>query len=233
MNCWCNYCGDKVLCDDENCEICFNKSFASHNKAQYWNTQKNKLTPRELFKFTAQKGNFICESGHEFEMTLNHVSQGCWCTYCINKTETKLKNFLINNNYNIIEQYKANWCKNKTYFKFDFYLPDYNLIIECDGLQHFQNIKAWKSDVKRQQIRDAYKIKCANANNIIIIRIYQNDIWNDENNWQNMLINSIKIYENTNTIYLSNKYKKYQQNINKLLEYSENELLDMIKSYYK
>jgi hypothetical protein len=28
-NRWCNYCNSKVLCDDDNCETCFNKSFAS------------------------------------------------------------------------------------------------------------------------------------------------------------------------------------------------------------
>jgi very-short-patch-repair endonuclease len=41
--------------------------------------------------------------------------------------EQKMKEIFINNNIKFIEQYKV-----ENYFA-DFYLPDYNLIIECDG----------------------------------------------------------------------------------------------------
>jgi len=27
--------------------------------------------------------------------------------------------------------------------QFDFYLPDYNLCIEFDGIQHFEEVKYW------------------------------------------------------------------------------------------
>ena len=48
-NVWCSYCANKKLCDNNNCMDCFNKSFASHEKAQYW-SNKNELKPRQIFK---------------------------------------------------------------------------------------------------------------------------------------------------------------------------------------
>jgi len=49
-NNWCPYCSNppKILCNTENCKLCFNNSFASHEKAKYW-SEKNELTPREVF----------------------------------------------------------------------------------------------------------------------------------------------------------------------------------------
>lgn len=38
------------LCDDINCQICWDKSFASFEKAQYFDLEKNDKTPRQLFK---------------------------------------------------------------------------------------------------------------------------------------------------------------------------------------
>lgn len=31
---WCKYCANQDLCEDDNCKICFNKSFASHPRAK-------------------------------------------------------------------------------------------------------------------------------------------------------------------------------------------------------
>ena len=52
---WCSYCCNppQKLCDKEDCSKCFEKSFASHEKSQYWN-QKNKLKPREVFKSSSK-----------------------------------------------------------------------------------------------------------------------------------------------------------------------------------
>ena len=47
----CLYCAGKKLCDKENCQKCFNSSFASHEKAQYW-SDKNELKPKNIAKFS-------------------------------------------------------------------------------------------------------------------------------------------------------------------------------------
>ena len=41
--CWCPYCSNKKLCENIECKICFNKSFACHEKSKYWS-----ITPLHL-----------------------------------------------------------------------------------------------------------------------------------------------------------------------------------------
>ena len=58
--------------------------------------------------------------------------------------------------------------------RFDFYLPDYNIVIECDGAQHFRSINSeWNSDIKLQETRarDAMKQKYCKEHNITLIQI--------------------------------------------------------------
>ena len=80
---WCPYscCGSKRLCDVLDCEICYDASFASHEKAKFW-SDDNELEPRQVFKNSVKKYWFKCEQGHEFEMALSHVSQDQWCPEC-------------------------------------------------------------------------------------------------------------------------------------------------------
>lgn len=58
--------------------------------------------------------------------------------------------------------------------RFDFYLPDYNVIIECDGAQHFRSINNdWDSSFKLQETRnhDKQKIEYCKKKNIILFQI--------------------------------------------------------------
>lgn len=50
---WCNYCSNTKLCENNECIICYNKSFASNDKAKYW-SNKNELIPRQVFKVSAK-----------------------------------------------------------------------------------------------------------------------------------------------------------------------------------
>ncbi len=38
FNRWCYYCSKppKTLCNNDDCKVCFNKSFASHPKSKFW-----------------------------------------------------------------------------------------------------------------------------------------------------------------------------------------------------
>jgi len=71
------------LCKDDNCEICFDLSFASHPKAQYW-SKKNTLEPREFKKASKKKCWFNCDvCKHEFESVLQNITlKNTWCSYC-------------------------------------------------------------------------------------------------------------------------------------------------------
>lgn len=73
-NNWCPYCSNHVmkLCSADYCKMCFNNSFASHEKAKYW-SDENELTPRQVFKATDKKFYFNCECGHKIIMSLKKL----------------------------------------------------------------------------------------------------------------------------------------------------------------
>jgi very-short-patch-repair endonuclease len=223
-NAWCGYCSNppKKLCIDINCQNCFNKSFASNEKAKFW-SDKNEKTAREVFKFLNEKIIFNCQFDHEFKSVLSSISNGNWCPICKNKTEKKLFDWLDNTiSKKILCQKRFNWCCNletNNKLPFDFYIEELKLIIELDGGQHFLQVMNWKSpDIQRKN--DIYKMSKALENGISIIRLLQDDVWNDKNDWNNKLKNAIKIYEIPEVIYLSDNkiYELHQDDMKKLLE---------------
>lgn len=110
-NAWCNYCANRKMCYEETCITCYNKSFASHEKSNFW-SDKNEIEPRKVFKKTAIKYWFKCNKCvNEFKSKLCHVSDGSWCPKCRYKTEDKLHKILLELYPNIKDQYKADWCK--------------------------------------------------------------------------------------------------------------------------
>lgn len=193
-NQWCSYCnGNHKLCDDSDCKDCYNKSFASQEKANYWSI-KNKLTARQVFKNSNKKFIFVCEKNHEFTSNLANISNNCWCPYCVNKTEQKLYDNLQPIYNNLQQQYKVDWCKSDTTSKcypFDFILADQKIIIELDGLQHFEQVSNWDSPDKVQE-RDKYKMKQANNNGFSVIRILQEDVFYDTYQWLDELKTNIE-----------------------------------------
>jgi len=193
-NSWCPYCSNKKLCDNDDCKNCFKKSFASHEMLKYW-SHKNKVNPRHIFTGSNNKYIFNCDYGHEFKSLLYHVTgySNKWCPICVNKTEKKLYNKLLEYYPNLHSQFRADWCKNVTtnkYLRFDFVLEEQKIIIELDGPQHFIQISNWNSPEKQHQ-NDKYKQKCANENGYSVIRIIQEDILYDTYDWLNELRQNI------------------------------------------
>lgn len=81
----------------------------------------------------------ICPEHGEFWQTPDKHLRGNGCPKCQkSKLEKYLSNFLSENKICFIEEKTFKWLKNKTNMKLDFYLPEYNSAIECQGIQHFQ-----------------------------------------------------------------------------------------------
>lgn len=208
---WCAYCSNppKKLCDNIECNKCFNKSFASHEKSKYW-CKTNNISPRNVIIGSRTSYKFICEKNHKFTTKLSFIYGGSWCPKCINKTEQKLfeKLSLIYNDLKF--QYKPEWCiNNQTLlcFPFDFLLPDEKIIIELDGIQHFKQVSNWENPVKVQE-RDKYKMNKANENGYSVIRLLQEDVYNNSYNWLEELQSNINkiIFENKiQNIYMCKK----------------------------
>jgi very-short-patch-repair endonuclease len=212
---WCQYCSNKLLCENEDCEMCKEKSFASNEeKALYW-SEKNIVQPRQVFKSSHTKKYFFdCEYGHQFQMNLGNITNNNqWCPFCVNKTETKLYEKVLSFFPTIVKGFRVDWCKNQStnrYLPFDFVLEEQKVIIELDGQQHFKQVLNWSSP-EEQLINDKYKEKCANENGYFIIRILQLDVWNDKNDWLNRLKDAILKENKTKNIYLcsNNEYKNF------------------------
>ena len=196
----------------------FNRSFASHEKAQYW-SDRNEDKPRDCFISSNKKRWFDCDKcSHEFEMRLSDVTNGGnWCPFCVNKTETKLLETMVKVYPTLVRQFNAPWCvklTTKRSLPFDFCIPDLEIIIELDGAQHFRQVSNWQcSDETRAN--DLYKEECATTKGYNVIRLLQEDVWNDAYDWKTKLtqeIESIKLEtENINVIYIceNNEYDKY------------------------
>jgi very-short-patch-repair endonuclease len=212
---WCPYCSNppKQLCNETECIQCFEKSFASHEKSKYWST-KNIVNPRNIFKLTHVKFWFDCPvCKHTFYSQLSHIVNERWCPFCKNKTETKLYEKILTTHSSLIRQFRQDWCKNKNPLPYDFCIPEYKIIIELDGVQHFQQVSNWSSP-EEQFENDKFKEECANNNGYSVIRLLQEDVMNDTYDWVKELCDAIEEIKSSNEItnvYLSknNEYDNF------------------------
>lgn len=128
-----------------------------------------------------------CDCGKEYEIYASNLTQGnstsCGCVK-ESHGESKIRKILIDNNINFVNQKSFNnfiYEDTKGKPKYDFYLPDFNILIEYDGEQHFENVFSWdtEADFQLRQQHDKVKNEYALKNNFILIRIpytYYNNI---------------------------------------------------------
>lgn len=215
---WCLYCAHRKLCDDINCMMCFNKSFASHEKSKFL-SDKN-INPRKIFKNSRKIFEFTCKvCNGKFNATLNHISRynrSSWCPHCVNKTEKKLFDYLSKKYIDIKKQYKPKWCKSNISNRclpFDFFIPSLNIIIELDGPQHFKQISNW-DDPKYTQSKDLYKMKKAYDNKISVIRIPYEYIFDNKKfeEYKDIIIQNLILREKPEIVYLcnDNRYEHFK-----------------------
>ena len=136
-----------------------------------------------------------------FEQLLdNHIKQNKGCPLCDGRiTEKILHDYLKSLYPNVIKEFKQKWCKSKKYLPFDNCIPELNIIIELDGIQHFEQVMNWKSPEENHKT-DKYKMKCANENGFCVIRIIQTDVLREKYNWKEELVNNIEKIKKDNII---------------------------------
>lgn len=140
------------------------------------------------------KVNIICKKHGTFKQRPNDHLQGQGCPLCnISRGEWKIVQLLNKLNILYIRQYAFDDCTNmlsgnklKT-LKFDFFIPNINLLIEYDGIQHFfptrfngisleRAIKIHNKTKKHDKIKNRY----VQEHNIPLIRIPYTQIDNIE-----------------------------------------------------
>jgi very-short-patch-repair endonuclease len=120
----------------------------------------------------------VIECQTNYRQSPANKTKGNGCPGCKNKTEKKVLYFLKDNAVKFKSQFKI--TKSRSY---DFFLIDFDLILEIDGNQHFKQVSNWENPEKVLQ-NDIQKMKIALENGFSILRIYQPDIWEDKIEWK-------------------------------------------------
>lgn len=122
-----------------------------------------------------------CDCGNTgYEVLGNNLKRGlvisCGCG-SQSQGELEIIKLLQDNNINFETQKTFETCrfpKTNKKGKFDFYLPDYKILIEFDGAQHFFNneySRMTRDEFLEQVERDKFKNQWCQKNNISLIRI--------------------------------------------------------------
>lgn len=129
---------------------------------------------------------FRCKiDGHIWRTRPDGILEGKGCPRCQEtKGERYVRQWLESKNISYIYQKTFDDCRDKNVLPFDFYISDYNVLIEYDGQQHFEPIDfAGKGEVwalkqfKKTQHHDNIKNTYCQLNNIRLLRIsYLQDI---------------------------------------------------------
>lgn len=162
-----------------------------------------------------EKGIIICPKHGEFLQTPNSHLMGCGCPKCNqSKMEKRTENTLSEYKIKFISQKRFEWLGQQS---LDFYLPDYNVAIECQGKQHFEPV-----DFKGESSYND------------LSKLLNENILRDENKFNICAENGIKIYYLvTSDYYISNSFIYQDENtFNNVSELIENIVKKIYFSFY-
>lgn len=125
----------------------------------------------------------IC--GNDFLSSYHILMNNEGCPYCrMTKLEKEIDKECKSRNIKTIYQFSIKDGGRKRY---DFFLPKYNTIIECQGEQHFNGIDFSKNKntsldllLKQQVLRDDFKYKIAIKNNYKIIYYTKSSLFHNK-----------------------------------------------------
>lgn len=179
------------------CSHCYSRKRLSESKAfkeiidvlgddyRILDSYKNSVTPLKIKHLSC---------GTVYKASHNNIKKSkCKCPKCKQKSkgESIIKHFLESNNIKYIEQKRFSDCKYKNTLPFDFYLPEFNVLIEFQGKQHYVPRKQFGGEDAFRELkrRDRIKYQYALENGYTFIEIKYSDI----QNISNILINKLEI----------------------------------------
>ena len=171
-----------------------NKTLTNLNfikKANY--VHKNKYDySKTIYSKSRNRIKIICPKHEIFIQNAGSHLSGHGCPNCNeSKGELKIKQLLEQENINYEFQKTFNDCvnKNNRKLKFDFYLPNQNILIEYDGKQHYEPIQYFGGQNSFKLVKEYDEIK----NNYVInknIKLIRIPYYN-YNNLNSILLNII------------------------------------------
>ena len=186
----CSYCAGKKVHPKDSLGQKLIDDYGEDAIEKYW-SKKNKISPFEVAPYSMKKYWFICQNDEEhedYETTASNFTCGNRCPKCKeSKGEKKIKEYLKN--------YSIYFIPQKTFpnllgvgngnLSYDFYIPDYNLLIEYQGQYHDgtarykkETQEEYEERVERQKEHDRRKKEYAKENNIKLLEIWYWDFNN-------------------------------------------------------
>lgn len=113
-----------------------------------------------------------------YQTPIGHMhARGCPSCTIISKGEAIIEEYFIKNNINYFRQKCFTNCKYINLLKFDFYLPDYNMCIEYQGLQHYSPVEHFggQKAFEYRQKCDLIKKEYCKKHNIVLLEIKYNE----------------------------------------------------------
>ena len=146
-----------------------------------------------IYKGAHVKGIITCKKHGDFLQTPNNHTRGQRCPRCLDsKGELMIGSYLDDIDVRFERQKGFVGCRNIRILPFDFYLVDYNICIEYDGIQHFEIRKRFGGENGLNKVISNDKTKsdyCKN-NNITLLRFKYSDDSDDIKNTINKFITS-------------------------------------------
>lgn len=131
--------------------------------------------PIEEYKGSYTKIKHNCKNGHTYSQTPHNHLRGRGCPVCNESHGEKyIRNYLDVYNIKYVPQKRFQDLKDKNYLSYDFYLPDYNILIEYQGIQHYEEAEFFggKEQFKVQQFHDKIKRDYAKDSGYTLLEIY-------------------------------------------------------------
>ena len=158
-------------------EILTTKEFIAMAKCVHGDKYNYKQT---IYVRSNKKVCVICSTHGSFYITPNNHLRGKGCPKCKESIlERTTRVYLEEQNINYVYEKRFEWLGKQS---IDFYLPDYNIAIECQGEQHFKPISFGCQDMKKVMERykhiqylDKNKLVLCQQHNIPIFYINYND----------------------------------------------------------
>lgn len=130
--------------------------------------------PIEDYINTRTRINHKCMQGHVYPQEPRSHLEGIGCPLCSESHGEKvIRNYLDKRCIKYISQKTFKDLKDKTYLSYDFYLPDYNILIEYQGIQHFESVSfngKDYTDLDKQKHHDNLKRTYAKDNGYKLLR---------------------------------------------------------------
>ncbi len=192
-----------------------------------WNYRKNDtLIPQMFTEHSGKKVWWVCEKGHEWQAQISNRSNGSGCPICNSSRAEKFGSLLLTRwNIEFIREYS--FKEDFKGFYFDFYLPHQKVLIEFDGLQHFQEATTWfnVTPFEKRILNDNLKNIYGFEHDLPILRLpYSYDVKRDKLKVVSLIHDFIRTKRipqeiiNFYALYNFSNYSKLAISWNKLLE---------------